>query len=324
MKQWIGGIVLALVVSAVVYFVVQQKQVEENVSLVGEGRITVVATLFPLYDFAKEIGGDRVDVTLLLPPGVEPHSFEPKPSDILTIHTADIFVYAGKFMEPWASDIIRGASSKGSEIVDSSVGVTMMSDILQHHEHDGHDHDSEELTELMDPHIWLDFDNDKKIVENLTLALIRKDPLHKEEYQRNSERYLQKLQSLDDRYQEGLSECRSREILYGGHYAFGYLANRYNLTYVAAQGMSHDSEPSAKDLAQLVDQIRMNQVQTVFYEELASPKIAETLAQETQAQLLLLSTASNVTKEDFTKGVSFISIMEENLKNLQEGLGCSS
>jgi len=284
---------------------------------VASKKISVVTTLFPQYDFAKVIGGEKVDVTLLLPPGVEPHAYEPKPSDIAKINSAKIFIYTGEIMEPWAHDIIESADKK-IKIVDASVGVEMIKedeyeqeDEVTHHHHDG-----------ADPHIWLDFGNAKKMAENVAKALIEVDSQNARYYKSNLENYQVKLDKLDEAYKKALLTCSSKTIIYSGHYAFGYLAKRYGLEYKSAQGFSPDAEPTAKDMIALVDQISQENIKYIFYEELTSAKIAETLANETNVKLLLLNGAHNLTKEDYEAGMSFISLMEENLKNLQMGLGC--
>jgi zinc transport system substrate-binding protein len=282
-------------------------------SKIGPQKITVVTTLFPLYDFAKVIGQDKVAVSLLLPPGVEAHSFEPKPSDIVKINESDIFVYTGKFMEPWAEDIISGITNKNVKFVNISNGINLM-----------------KLTDGMpdeahgfDPHIWLDFDNNKTMIDGMSKALTEKDPANADFYQKNATEYKDKLAQLDKQFKSKLAKCENREIVYGGHYAFGYLANRYNLKYLAAQGLAPDSEPTASDLIKLVEQVKKDNIKYVFYEEMTTPKIAETIANETKAKMLLLNAAHNVAKEDIEANISFLSIMEENLINIKTGLGCS-
>jgi len=295
-------------------------------------KITVVTTLFPMYDFAKNIGQDKVDVTLLLPPGVEAHAYEPKPSDITKINEADIFVYTGEFMEPWAHDIIEGAN-KNAEIVDASAGIELMKEEGEEHEHEhegeanheeagqhedehGHHHGG------VDPHIWLDFENAKIMAKNIADALEKADPQNTIFYQNNLKAYQAKLATLDQNYRNTLTTCKTKTIIYGGHYAFGYMAKRYGLNYVATQGFSPDSEPTAKDLISLTEQIKKDNIGFIFYEELTSPKIAETLSRETSAKMLLLNGAHNLAKEDYEAGATYISLMEGNLKNLAEGLNC--
>lgn len=278
-------------------------------------KIRVVATLFPLYDFTKNIGQDKAEVSLLLPPGVESHTFEPRPADIARINEADIFIYTGKFMEPWIEDVLKGISNKNIKIIDSSLGLKTISAVSL---------DKDESAGAIDPHVWLDFDNDKAIVQAIADAFSEKDRLNQEFYRQKAAEYKNKLSSLDAAYKSSLLNCASMEIIYGGHYAFGYLASRYNLRYSAAQGVSPDAEPTAKDLIRLIEQIKKDNIKYVFYEELAAPKIAQAIAGETEAKMLVLNAAHNLTKEDFENNVLFLSIMEENLANLKIGLQCNN
>lgn len=279
----------------------------------SSNKLQVITTLFPLYDMAKNIGGERADVSQLLPPGVEPHSFEPKPSDIIRINEADIFVYTGKFMEPWVEDILKSVTNKKLIIVDASQGTKMIAGVF---------HDEDEPAGSMDPHIWLDLDNAQAMTANIEKAFIEADGANISFYQQKADSYKNKLASLDLEYKKTLAACRIKQVVYGGHYAFGYLANRYGLEYLAAQGVSPDAEPTASGLASLVEQIRKNDVRYVFYEELSSPKIAETIAQETDAKLLLLNAAHNLTKDQFDSGTSFFDILSYDLDNLKIGLEC--
>jgi len=190
-------------------------------------KLKVVTTLFPLYDMAKSIGSDKAEVVLLVPPGVEAHSFEPKPSDIVKINNADVFVYTGKFMEPWAEDIIKGTVNKNLIIVDASHGTKMIPGVF---------HDADEPAGSLDPHIWLDFDNAKIMVKNIVQAFQLQDSANKDFYEQKADDYNSKLTELDALYKKTLAICKDKEIVYGGHYAFGYLARRYGLKYLAAQG----------------------------------------------------------------------------------------
>jgi zinc transport system substrate-binding protein len=292
-----------------------------------EPRTRVVATLFPLYDFARNIGQDKIDLSLLLPPGVEPHAFEPKPGDIARVAQAEVFVYTGKAMEPWAERIVKGVGNPGLRVVDASQGIELMkmepaaagaepNKAMQPHGHRDHGAQS------VDPHIWLDFGNSQIIVDAIADALIRAKPADEPLLRQNAEVYKQKLRALDGAFAAGLSQCPMREFVHAGHYAFGYLAHRYNLAYVAAQGFVPDSEPTAKQLAALARQVQARGLKVVFYEELVQPRIASTVAKETGAQLLMLHGAHNLSRDEFDKGASFIGIMQANLANLKRGLGC--
>ena len=278
----------------------------------GKQKIKVITTLFPLYDMAKNIGGDKAEVSLLLPPGVEAHSFEPKPSDLLKINRADVFIYTGKFMEPWAERIIKAITNKNLIVVDSSQGIKMIPGVF---------HDADEPPGSYDPHIWLDFDNAKIIVKNISQALEAKTS-RKDFLEQRANEYSSKLTELDSAYKTGLAACKCREIFYGGHYAFGYLAHRYGLKYTAAQGFAPDAEPTARDLAKIVEQIKKDKIKYIFYEELTSPRIAETISHETNTRMLLLNAAHNLTRDQFDRGVSFFDILKNDLDNLKVGLEC--
>lgn len=279
------------------------------------GKIRVVTTLFPLYDMATFIAADTAEVSLLLPPGVEAHSFEPKPMDLVRINEADVFVYTGNVMEPWVNDVIASAGNQSLVVVDASQGTTMIPGVFG---------DAGESAGSLDPHIWLDFDNAKMMVSTIEQALETKNPISKALVQQNASAYRDQLTTLDTSYRTTLATAKIKEIVYAGHYAFGYLAHRYGLGYLAAQGVSPDSEPTANDLVQLVEQVRKDQIQYIFYEELSSPKIAETIAQETNAKLLLLNAAHNLTKQQFEQGLTFFDILRSNLENLRVGLECQS
>jgi zinc transport system substrate-binding protein len=286
----------------------------------GIKKLVIVTTLFPLYDFARNIGQERADVSLLLPPGVEPHSFEPKPKDIVRIHEADLFVWTGGFMEPWAEAILKGVDREKVLVIDTSKGITL----LPEKEGDGHKahKDKGRRSEEMDPHIWLDFGNCEKMVDAIVQGFVKKDPAHKAFYERNGSAYKAKLQTLDERFRTALGTCETRVFVHGGHFAFNYLAARYNLRYVSVYGFSPDSEPSPKHLAEIISLLRRDKLKYIYYEELINPRVAEMIAREAGAQVLPLNGAHNVSREEMDKGIAFIDIMLQDLENLKKGLGC--
>jgi zinc transport system substrate-binding protein len=279
------------------------------------GEITVVTSLFPLYDFARNIGHGKAEVTLLLPPGMETHSFEPKPGDIVRINEANLFIYTGKFMEPWVEDVLSGLSNR-PVIIDASKGIILSDrdsrgDRLKHHH------------AAPDPHIWLDFSNAQKMVDNILGGFISSDPEHEDFYRRNAEAFKKRLVELDRKFSESLASCRKDIFIHGGHFAFGYLAKRYHLNYLTAyREFSPDAEPTPNNLIELINKVKRNDVKYIFYEELITPRLSETIAKETGARLLLLHGAHNVTTDELGRGVTFMSLMEQNLKNLKTGLEC--
>lgn len=289
---------------------------EQKINTASE-KLSIVTTLFPQHDFVKAIGGDKIEANLLLPPGIEAHAYEPKPSDITKINNAKIFIYTSELMESWAGDIIKNTDKK-VKIVEASSGIELIKDKKREQKNEEEYRHYNEI----DPHIWLDFDNAKIMAENIAKALSEVDPQNYGYYQNNLIEFKSNLTKIDKAYKKTLSSCKSNIIIYGGHYTFGYLAKRYNLKYISAQGFSPDSEPTAKDMIDLVEQIKKNNIGYIFYEELTSPKIAETLAKETNAKLLLLNGSHNLAKKDYQNRVTFISLMEANLKNLSLGLTC--
>jgi len=298
-------LILSLVVLSLSFLFLNYENISNRNS---DGKIKITTTLFPYYDFSGIIGGDKVKVSLLLPPGVEAHAFEPKPSDIFKINSSDIFIYTGDFMELWAKDILAGIGNKNIKVINLGDFVNLLREGAE---------DS-----AADPHIWLDFSNSEKIVDAILAALIQKDPQQGDFYNQNADILKNKLRDLDKSFKDGLLDCQTKTLIYGGHYAFGYLVKNYNLNYLAAQGLAPDSEPTAQDLAGLINELKNNNIKYVFYEELSSPKIAETISEETGAELLLLNAAHNITKQDLDNKVSFIDIMKENLENLRIGLQC--
>jgi zinc transport system substrate-binding protein len=300
-----------------------------NVKQDSNDKISVVTTLFPLYEFAKEVGGNKVEVTLLLPPGAEAHTFEPKPSDIQKINNADVFLYIGAGMEPWAHDIVEGSNNKDLLIIDASSKVSLIkSEEHDEHEHEAEKHEHEEEHEEehqhgeYDPHIWLDFENDKKIVDAIAQTFSEKDPKNKEIYMKNAQEYNSKLSSLNQKYSAGLTNCKQNEFISGGHNAFAYLAHKYNLESISAFGISPDSEPTPQKIKEIVDLTKEHGIKYIYFEKLVNPKMAETIAEEADAKTLVLNPAHNLLKEQFQQGVTFISLMEENLQNLKIGLEC--
>ncbi|MFA4989071.1 MAG: metal ABC transporter substrate-binding protein [Candidatus Omnitrophota bacterium] len=289
-----------------------------------KGRLEVVTTLFPTYDFARQVGGEKVNVFLLLPPGVEAHAFEPKPQDVVRINKADVFIYTGRYMEPWVEDLLKGVSNKGLVVVDSSRGI----DLMDERDHDEDDHDEEEEGGHhhhggKDPHIWLDLANAQIMVDNIAGALAEKDPANKDFYLENAREYKTKLADLDRRFKETLATAKHKTIIYGGHFAFGYFARRYGLEYDSPyEGFSPNAEPSPRAIAELIDKLNVSGIKYIYYEELLDPKVARAIAQETGARLELLHGAHNLSKDELKKGVTFLDVMEDNLKKLKAGLEC--
>ncbi len=278
-------------------------------------RLRVVTTLFVLYDFARAVGGNHAEVSLLIPPGVEPHGYEPRPGDIARMKGADLCIYTSSAMEPWFDRVLSVLDTRSTSVVEAGAGIHPASDARDLDGGGGHVE--------YDPHIWLDLSNAQRMVDTIRDGFARRDPAHSGQYAANAEAFKARLAALDERFRRGLSTCSSRVIIYGGHAAFSYLAKRYDLQFEAAyRGGSPDAEPTPRHLAELSEKMKRQGLKYVFYEELVAPRVAQTLARETGAKLLMLHGAHNVSRQDMEKGVTFIALMERNLSNLRVGLQC--
>jgi len=321
MKSNIGVVILVVLCSAALFFTGCIKGEEKPA--IG---LQVVTTLFPLYDFARTIGGDKAHVTMLLPPGVEPHTFEPRPEDMIRISRAGLFIYTSKYMEPWAEKVVTGIDSRTLRVVNAGERVTYRAGVTEDEHDHGHkgsgEHDHHHDQKGMDPHIWLDFANAALMVDTILDGFIAADPGNSGVYRQNAESLKKRLAALDQTYRKELSSCSTRKLLHGGHYTFGYLARRYDLEYHALSGISSDSEPSAERMVALVREIRSSGAKYLFAEELLSPRLTEALAQEAGVGVLMLHGAHNLSRDDMSRNVTFFDLMERNLEQLQKGLQC--
>ena len=287
-------------------------------------KLQVVATLFPQYDFARQIAGDRAEVTLLLPPGVESHSFEPRPSDIIKINESELFIYTGEYMEPWSQKIIDSMKDSGSRsmVLDVSQGIELVNteEVEAEHHHEG-EAEEEEHEHLYDPHIWTDPINAKVMAANISNALCRIDPANADYYEENAARYYAELGALDADFKSIVSSGKRDEIIFGSRFALYYFTKRYGLSYQSAfDSCSSETEPSARTVAGLIEEINKNQIPAIYFAEMEDPKVAESISAETGAKLLLFHSCHNVTKEEWKAGVTYLSLMKQNAENLKEGL----
>jgi zinc transport system substrate-binding protein len=283
-----------------------------------DNKLQVIATIFPIYDMARNIGGDKVNVRMLLPPAADAHNFELKPDDIMRISKADLFLYVNMEMEHWAYKAIKATSSNTKLLtVETGSGITMLPLTAEEEEGEDHHHDSK-----FDPHIWLDFDNARKMADNIAAALIKTDSRHSDFYLKNAATYKNKLAALDNQYRTGLTGCKSRTILHAGHWAFAYLANKYGLKYYSVYNVSADSEPQPQKIMALIKLIKDTKAPYIYSEDLMNPRLAQMIARETGAGLLKLNNGHTISKAEMSRDVSFLSVMEENLINLKKGMQC--
>ncbi len=277
-------------------------------------KINVVVSIYPFAEFAKEITGEKGDVVLLLPPGVEAHSWKPRPSDITKIIKADLFIYIGAGMEPWVHDILDSIKKPSFFVIEASHGMELLSTaegkIAQRH---GHSYD---------PHVWLDLENDIKIIDKITESLSKISPKSSLLFQARADAYKRKLTQLDLKFKKELKQCSQKTFIVGGHAAFGYLARRYGLKQVSLYGVNPDSKPTPRKLRQIVDLARKYKAEVIFFEQSISNDLAKIIAREIGARTLSLNPGTTLKPEEMGISLMFIQIMEKNLENLKNGLMC--
>jgi len=279
-------------------------------------KVRILATVFPLKEFAAEVAGGRGEVSLLLPPGAGVHTWQPRPGDIARLSECDLLLFIGSGLEPWLPDLLRAFPKGRIRTLEAASGLAVPGDEAGEEHAEGHDHGA------LDPHVWLDFDLDVRIVERIAGELTRIDPAGGPEYAANAERLAARLQRLDADFREGLAGCRGRELVLAGHAAFGYMARRYGLVQAALYGLSPDAQPKPRDLMKAVDLCRARGIRTVFFENSVPPDLSQTLAREIGGRVLVLQAGHNLTREQQARGTGFFDLMREDLAALKDGLGC--
>jgi len=273
--------------------------------------LKIITTIFPLKEFAKEIAADRGEVSLLLPPGAGVHTWQPRASDIVRLSSADLVIQVGAGLEPWIDGLLKSISSP-------KLRVLAVADSLSLEEHA----DQEGGKGGRDPHVWLDFGLDMVIADLIAAELSGIDPSGASSFQAGAARLKRRLEKLDAAYSQGLGRCASRTLVIGGHAAFGYLAKRYGLEQLSLSSLSPDAEALPSRLMSTINWGKEHKVRAVFAEANTNARMAEALAKELQAEVLVLHAAGNLSKKEWESGRTFFDIMEENLMNLRRGLAC--
>ena len=276
--------------------------------------VSVTTTIFPLYDVVKIIGGEKVNVTNLVPFGVEAHEFEPKAKDIAKLSKSDFFIISSPVFEPWSQKIISSLKIQ-DKTIDMSQKVKLLE--MKHDDHEAHGH---EHKGSYDPHYWLSIDNYIRVAQEVTTVLSTKDPENANVYKTNLEAYLLKLQTLKMDY-EVLKSCNNKKVIVN-HDAFEYLAHEYGITQYSITGMTPETKPSPKQIAKLIDITKSEKITTVFFEEFASDKVAKSIAKEANVKTDALRPIENITVAESQKGIGYIDIMRDNLVKLRTSMDC--
>lgn len=273
---------------------------------------TVSLSTFALYDIAKNISQDTFELVMILPFGVDAHSFEPTPKLMAKILQSDLVVYSGAGLEPWT----RSFEFK-SKVIDMSKSVKLLEtkDEHEHHEHDGDHHGA------VDPHYWLDIQNMISVAKLITAEFIKLYPRNTDLYKKNSQKYISMLESLDAKYKRSLTNCKKDTIIVN-HNAFSYLSNRYGFHIEALSGLSPDTQPSAKNMVRLIKHIKEHKLSTVFFESFVSDKAMKSIANEAKVGVDVLQPLGNITADEASENLSYEDIMLINLEKISKALAC--
>lgn len=282
-----------------------------NESSKKSDKLQIVTTFYPMKEFTEQVVGKEADVTVLVKPGVEPHDFEPSAKDVAAIQNSDAFVYNNENLETWVHKTTK--DMKNVDVIKASEGILLLGGSDEGDDEagqEGHSH-------AYDPHVWLAPSLAIKEVETIRDQLIKKFPQKKDSFTKNSESYLTKLKALDQAYKDGLSNAKQKNFV-TQHAAFAYLALEYGLNQVSVSGINPETEPSASRLKELKAYVDKNDIHYIYFEENASDKVATTLAKEAGVKTLPLNPLESLTQEQEKSGEDYISVMTQNLKNLQK------
>lgn len=299
----------------------QQAQTPET-----DGGVNIVATVFPAYDFARQIAGDDGNVTLLIPPGSEAHSYEPTPQDIIRIQNCDLLVCNGGESEAWLDEILGGMGKEIPTVVmlDCVDALTEEDkDGMQVHEHHDHDHDHDEHEdEEYDEHVWTSPVNAQLICRAISAALCQADPAHASDYTARCVDYCAELQELDADFRGVIANAKRHTLIFADRFPVRYFVEEYGLDYFAAfPGCADDAEPSARTVAFLIDRVREEQAPAVLYIEFSNQKMADIVCEDTGCEKLLFNSCHNVTADQLRGGVTYLELMRGNLETVKEALG---
>ena len=312
-------------------------------------KISVVATIFPQYDFVRQIAGENVELKMLLKPGEETHSYEPTPQDIIAIQNSDLFIYVGGENDAWVEDILESMPDNGRKtlkLVDcvdtveeehvegmkEERGHDHDEDDAEHEEHeveheedeaDHEEHGQEETHSVheIDEHVWTSPLNAVKIVEQIKEELCEIDSENASDYEENAEAYVAQLKELDQEFQDVVDHSKRKLMIFGDRFPFRYFAEAYGLDYYAAfSGCASDTEPSAATMAFLINKVQDENIKTVLKMELSNENIAKAIAEATNADVKEFYSCHNLTAEQFADGETYLSLMEKNVETLREVL----
>ena len=286
----------------------QDKEIENS----GKKQ-TIALSTFSLYEITKHIADDTVDTFMILPFGVDAHSYEPTPKQVIKLYKSDLVVYSGAGLEPWCDGF-----EFQNRVIDMSLHVDLKGlDDHGHEHHHGHAHEASKV----DPHYWLDFLNMIKATKYIADELMEMFPKNRELYIKNRDSYVNMLMNLDADYRKKLSTCKLDTIVVN-HNAFSYLSSKYGFEVEALSGLSPEAEPSAKSMANLIEHVKEHKISTIFFESFVSDKAIRSIADEAKVDVDVLQPLGNITADEAAQKLSYEDIMRSNLEKISKALQC--
>lgn len=321
--------------------VTSTEKAQEN-NQTNDKKLKVFASVYPVYDFTKKIGGDKIDLQMLATMGLGAHDWEPTIKDLAKLETADLLVLNGSGLEGWTKDIKDSIKSDKLTILETTAGMELLEGHAHDHDHgeEGHEHEDEHKEEehkheeehkeedhghehehemATDPHVWTSPKHAKKQLEIIAEKIIEKDPANKEYYQENLKKYQAEFDKLDKAYADTVSKLKNKDLVVS-HEAFSYLAKDYGLNQVGIEGIIPESEPSPQRMAEIIEIVKDKKITTIFYEQEEATKVADTIAKATGTKVKRLHTLEALSQKELDQGLDYFAIMYNNLDAIKEGL----
>lgn len=272
-------------------------------------KLMITATIFPQYDFARQIAGELADINMLLPAGAESHTYEPTPKDIIQIENSDIFIYTGGESDSWIDSILSTINNPDLKIICLTKICPTLA--LEHSNN----------THTIDEHVWTSPENAKIIAKHISECLIGIDPENSLVYENNFKNYEKKLSSLDEEFKGIVNNSKRNILVFGDRFPFRHLTEQYNIEYISAfPGCAEETEPDISTVIKMIEKVKSENIPYVFYTDFSNHKIADTICRETNAELLSLRSCHTVTKDELENNITYIDLMKENAQKIKEAL----
>ena len=286
-----------------------------------DGRLSIVVTSFPPYDFARAIAGDTARITMLTDPGTETHTYDPTPKDIRTIRNCDIFIYGGGESDTWMDDVLASLDTDAMTVIAMTELVELLEEETQAEMTADPSHEHEAEHSVYDEHVWTSPANAARITEAICEAVCTADSENAETYRANAAAYIAEIEALSADFSAMIAEAEHKTVIFADRFPFLYFVREFGLSYYAAfPGCADKTEPGAQTIAFLIEKVKTEQIPAVFYTEFSNQKLADSICEATGAQKLLFHSCHNVSKSDFDAGVTYVSLMRRNLENLRGAL----